>query len=75
MGKLNYDWSNAFSDSFETEEEVIEFIFERLDTSDFQDSYINMGMGNPTENFKITVEDKRENLYNFMIYLCERGGK
>lgn len=75
MSKLNPDWSNAFNDTFEEEEEVIAFIFERLDTSDFQDSYINVGMGDPNENFKITADDKRENLYNFMIYLCERSLK
>lgn len=37
MGKLKQEWSSTFP-GYKTEEEVIEFIFEHLDTSDFEDS-------------------------------------
>lgn len=75
MKKLNDDWFHGFRGSFETEEDVVEFIFERLDTKDFKDSYIDAGgHGEPNEMFKQTAEDKRELLYDFMMWLV-RGKK
>jgi hypothetical protein len=74
MAKLNNDWSNAFGDTFETEEDVIEFIFERFDTSDFEDSYNYMNWNcEPNESFKFTAEDKRRNFYDFMMELAENN--
>lgn len=73
MSKLNEEWWYAFGGSFQTEEDVIEFIFERLDTSDFEDSFRDMGgCGEPNECFKITKEDKRDVLYEFMMELVEK---
>ena len=76
MAKLNNDWFHAFRGCFNEEEDVIEFIFERLDTSDFEDSYIDMGRYNePNEMFKQTAEDKRQLLYDFMMELVERNNQ
>lgn len=73
MAKLRNDWWHAFKGSFETEEDVIEFIYERLDTSDFEDSYIDMGgCGEPNESFKQSAEDKRVLLYDFMMGLISK---
>ena len=72
MAKLNDDWFHTFQGSFEEEEDVIEFIFEHLDTSKFEDSYIDAGgYGEPNEMFKYTAEDKRQTLYDFMMSLIE----
>jgi hypothetical protein len=76
IAKLNNDWWHAFQGSFEEEEDVIEFIFERLNTSDFEDSYIDAGEhGEPNEMFKLTANDKRNTLYDFMMNLVERSSK
>lgn len=76
MAKLNDDWFWAFQGCFKDEEDVIEFIFERLDISDFEDSYINVGgYGEPNEMFKITANDKRDVLRDFMMDLVERSNK
>ena len=73
MAKLNDNWWNAFRGCFETEEDVIEFIFERLNTSGFEDSYNDMGgYGEPNEMFKMTAEDKKQVLYDFMMELVDR---
>lgn len=73
MAKLNNDWWNAFRCSFETEEDVIEFIFKNLDTKKWEDSYIDMGgYGEPNECFKQTVENKKDLLYEFMMSLVNK---
>lgn len=74
IGKLNSNWDNAFQGSFETEEDVIEFIFEHLDTSDFDDSYIFVGSHSydANETFKVTAEDKKNLLYEYMMELITR---
>ena len=72
MAKLSEDWFHAFQGTFKTEEDVIDFIYKRLNTSDFEDSYIDMGgCGEPNECFKETAGDKRELLYDFMMELIE----
>lgn len=72
MAKLSNEWWNTFGGAFEEEEDVIEFIIERIDTSEFEDSYIDAGgYGEPNEMFKITAEDKREQLYQFMLSLLK----
>ena len=73
MAKLNNEWWNAFRGSFQTEEDVIEFIFENINTSKWEDSYIDAaGYGEPNEMFKQTVEDKKNLLYDFMMELINR---
>lgn len=42
MGKITKEWSNSLS-GFQSEEDVVEFIFERLNTSDFEDSFVVVG--------------------------------
>lgn len=74
MAKLNDDWFNTFNGSFKYEEDVIEFIYEHLDTRDFEDSYINLGVhGDANEIIVITSEDKRQRLYDFMMWLIDRN--
>lgn len=76
MAKLDNIWWYAFSGSFETEEDVIEFIYERINTKDFEDSYVDMGRcGEPNECFKQSSEDKRQLLYDFMMELIEKSNK
>lgn len=74
MAELNNNWWHAFRGTFRTEEDVIEFIFERLNTSDFEDSYMDAGgYGEPNERFKLTAQDKVWLLYDFMMELVERN--
>lgn len=73
MAKLSNEWADAFGGSLETEEDVIEFIFERIDTSDFEDSYHDIvGYGEPNEMVKVSVSDKKEMLYQFMMELINK---
>ncbi|MDV3426593.1 MAG: hypothetical protein LIR50_05320 [Bacillota bacterium] len=73
MAKLNNDWRHAFRGAFQTEENVIEFIFKRLDINDFKDSYIDMGgYREPNKCFKQSAEDKKQLLYDFMMELIEK---
>lgn len=73
IAKLSDKWFNAFGWCFKDEEDVIEFIFERLDTSDFEDSYIDCGgHGEPNEHMKQSASDKRELLYDFMMELIDK---
>lgn len=75
MGKITKEWSNSLS-GFKLEEDVIEFIFERLNTSDFEDSFVVVGNNRePNECIKFSVEDKREVLYDFMMDLVERANR
>jgi len=72
VAKLNNEWWNAFRGSFQTEEDVIEFIFENINTSGWKDSYIDIaGYGEPNETFKQTVDDKKNLLYDFMMELVK----
>lgn len=73
MAKLNDNWFHAFRWSFQTEEQVIEFIFENIDTSKWEDSYVDAGgYGEPNEMFKQTVDDKKELFYEFMMDLINK---
>lgn len=76
MAEIRKEWSNALI-GFKTEEEVIEFIFERLDTSDFEDSFINVGNGWAESNtlMKYSAEEKKEVLYDFMMDLVKRANE
>ena len=71
--ELNKEWAKAFDYSFETDEEVVDFIIDNLDTRNFEDSYVDAaGYGEPNECFKETVDDKKELLRDFLIYLLRR---
>lgn len=76
MAELGKEWSNALY-GFNTEEEVIEFIFEILDTSDFEDSFTNVGnsWAEPNTLMKYSADEKREVLYEFMMDLVKRANK
>lgn len=43
MAKLDDCWWNAFRGSFDTEEDVVDFIFENIDTKGWEDSCRDMG--------------------------------
>ena len=69
-------WQGLF-DEYELEDidDFIEFIWERVDTSDFEDSY----RGNPftmntepNECFKVTADDKRYELYELFVEMINR---
>jgi len=73
MAKLSNDWRNGFEGSFQTEEDVIEFIFEHIDTKGWKTSYKDLGgYGEPNETIKINPDDKKEILYNFMMSLISK---
>lgn len=72
MAKLSNDWYNSFRGCFETEEDIIEFIFENINVNRWEESYVDMGgYGEPNEMFKITKLDKKELLYDFMMELIK----
>ena len=65
-------WWDAFRGSFETEDDVFDYIFDRVDTSDFEDSYIDAGgHGDCNELVKITASDKRNTMYDFMMAILD----
>lgn len=70
VAKLNNNWQDAFS-GMETEEEVIDFIVDNLDTRGWEDSYNQMGMGDPSTSFKVTVEDKKDLVREFLMELID----
>lgn len=76
MAELGKEWSNALY-GFNTEEEVIEFVFERLDASDFEDNFENVGSSwaEPNTLMKYSADEKREVLYEFMMDLVKRANK
>jgi len=74
MAKLSNGWWNAFGGSFDNEEDVLEFIFEHIDTKGWEDSYKDMGgHREPNEMFKITVDDKKQVFYDFMMDLLNKA--
>ena len=76
MAKLDSTWFHAFSGCFESDEDVIEFIMERLNTSDFEDSYIDVGgHGDINEKMVYTKEEKRTMLSDYLYNLIERAEK
>ena len=72
-------WQSLF-DEYELEDvdDFIEFIWERVDTSDFEDGYVDIGMGDigigcePNECFKVTADDKRFELYELFVEIIKR---
>lgn len=51
---------------------MFDYIFDRVDTSDFEDSYIDAGgHGDCNELAKITASDKRNTMYDFMMAILD----
>lgn len=64
------EWQDVFKDV----DEFIEFIWDRVDTSDFKDSYTSPVINaEPNELFKVTASDKREQLYDLFVEMIKRN--
>lgn len=65
---------DKYRDMFQDVDEFIEFIWDRVDTSDFEDSYYPTVFCNPepNENIKVTASDKRDALYDLLVDLIKR---
>lgn len=62
-----------WQDSFKDVDDFIEYIWDRVDTSDFEDSYTSpVANGEPNELFKVTASDKRELLYDLFVEMIKR---
>lgn len=63
------EWQDTFKDA----DDFIEYIWDRVDTSDFEDSYVPMVVNaEPNEHFKITASEKREDLYELFVEMIKR---
>lgn len=63
------EWQDVFKDV----DEFIEYIWDRVDTSDFEDGYTSpVTNAEPNEWFKVTASDKREQLYELFVEMIER---
>jgi hypothetical protein len=63
------EWQDTFKDI----DDFIEFIWDRVDTSDFEDSYTSPVVNaEPNELFKVTASDKREQLYDLFVEMVTR---
>jgi hypothetical protein len=63
------EWQDTFKDV----DEFIEYIWDRVDTSDFEDSYTSPVVNaEPNELFKVTASDKREQLYDLFVEMIKR---
>lgn len=64
------EWQDTFKDV----DDFIEFIWDRVDTSDFEDSYTSqVANAEPNELFKVTASDKREQLYDLFVEMITRN--
>lgn len=64
------EWQDVFKDV----DGFIEFIWDRVDTSDFEDSYTSPVINaEPNELFKETASDKREQLYDLFVEMVKRN--
>lgn len=63
------EWQDTFKDV----DDFIEYIWDRVDTSDFEDSYTSpVANAEPNELFKVTASDKREQLYDLFVEMIKR---
>lgn len=63
------EWQDTFKDV----DDFIEYIWDRVDTSDFEDSYTSPVVNaEPNELFKVTANDKREQLYDLFVEMIKR---
>ena len=62
-----------WQDTFKNVDDFIAFIWDRVDTKDFEDSYISPATnGEPNELFKVSANDKREQLYELFVEMIYR---
>lgn len=63
------EWQDVFKDV----DDFIEYIWDRVDTSDFEDDYIPLVINaEPNEHFKETADDKREQLHDLFVEMIKR---
>lgn len=63
------EWQDIFGDV----DEFIEYIWDRVDTSDFKDSYTSPVVNaEPNELFRVTASDKREQLHDLFVEMIKR---
>ena len=63
------EWQDTFKDV----DEFIAFVWDRVDTSDFEDSYTSpVFNAEPNELFKVSASDKREQLYELFVEMIYR---
>jgi len=63
------EWQDVFKDV----DEFIEYIWDRVDTSDFEDGYTSpVTNAEPNEWFKVTASEKREQLYELFVEMITR---
>ena len=63
------EWEDVFKDV----DDFIEFIWDRVDTSDFEDSYTSPVVNaESNELFKVTASDKREQLHDLFTEMITR---
>ena len=60
------EWQDTFKDV----DDFIEYIWDRVDTSDFEESPV--ANAEPNELFKVTASDKREQLYDLFVEMITR---
>lgn len=59
--------------TIEEMEDAIEVIFDNLDISKFETSYVDVvGYGEPNEMFKMTPDDKKGYLQDVVYYMLEK---
>lgn len=64
------EWQDVFKDV----DDFIEYIWDRVDTSDFENSYVPTAFNaEPNEHFKVTASDKREQLYDLFVEMITRA--
>lgn len=67
--RIPKEWQDVFKDV----DEFIAYIWDRVDTSDFEDSYVPTAFNaEPNEHFKETASDKREQLYDLFVEMITR---
>lgn len=67
---LNDYWFNAFGGAFDTKDEVLDFIIDRINFKDFKNSIIDLGgHGDPMELIANTADDKKELVREFLFSL------
>ena len=67
--RIPKEWQDTFKDV----DEFIAYIWDRVDTSDFEDSYVPTAFNaEPNEHFKVTASDKREQLYELFVEMVTR---
>lgn len=63
------EWQDTFKDV----DDFIEYIWDRVDTSDFEDNFTSpVANAEPNELFKVTASDKREQLYDLFVEMITR---